>query len=65
VNLIDNLTRRVYYMGMDKKLKQYAVEFARLGGSTKTERKSNAARINGKKGGRPKSKRRHKVDEVL
>jgi hypothetical protein len=42
-------------MGMDNKLKEYAVEFARLGGSTKTERKSNAARVNGKKGGRPKS----------
>lgn len=41
-------------MGMDKKLKQYAVEFARLGGSTKSERKSNAARKNGKKGGRPR-----------
>ncbi len=40
---------------MDKKLKQYAIEFARLGGSTITERKSHAARENGKKGGRPKS----------
>lgn len=41
---------------MNKKLKQYASEFARLGGSTKTERKSNAARENGKKGGRPRRK---------
>ena len=41
-------------MGMDKKLKQYAVEFARMGGSTKTKRKSDAAIANGRKGGRPK-----------
>jgi hypothetical protein len=43
-------------MCMNKRLKKYSVEFARLGGSTKTERKSNAARINGRKGGRPKKK---------
>ena len=51
-------------MGMDKKLKKYAVEFARLGGSTVTERKSNAARINGKKGGRPKKRNKQTTSVV-
>jgi len=51
-------------MGMDKKLKQYAVEFARMGGSTKSERKSNASRINGKKGGRPKKEKEWNHDSV-
>jgi hypothetical protein len=36
------------------KLKQYAVEFARLGGKSKSKAKSDAARANGKKGGRPR-----------
>lgn len=53
---IDKPNKKGYSLGMDKKLKKYAVEFARIGGSTKTERKSNAARINGKKGGRPRKR---------
>jgi hypothetical protein len=35
---------------------EYAVEFARLGGKSKSPKKSAAARRNGKKGGRPKTK---------
>ena len=35
-------------------MKKYASEFARIGGKTITEKKSMAARKNGKLGGRPK-----------
>jgi hypothetical protein len=33
---------------------QAAVELGRLGGKSKSEKKAAAARLNGKKGGRPK-----------
>ena len=42
---------------MNSVLKKYASKFARLGGETITERKSNAARNNGRKGGRPRKKK--------
>jgi hypothetical protein len=41
---------------MKHELKQYAREFARLGGKTKSKAKSAAARRNGCLGGRPKKK---------
>jgi hypothetical protein len=41
-----------YYGGMN--MKQYAKEFARLGGLTKSPARAAASRRNGKLGGRPK-----------
>ena len=35
-----------------------ASEFARMGGKTKSPRKAAAARVNGKLGGRPKTRRK-------
>jgi hypothetical protein len=39
---------------MNKKLKSYASEFARLGGLSKSPARAAASRANGKLGGRPK-----------
>lgn len=36
-----------------KSIKEYAKEFATLGGKTKSKARAEASRINGKKGGRP------------
>ena len=38
----------------ESKLKQYAAEFARLGGKSKSKAKTKASRLNGLLGGRPK-----------
>ena len=42
---------------MDKKTKKYLEEIGRKGGQVKSEKKARAARLNGMKGGRPKTKK--------
>lgn len=39
---------------MTMKKNKHAVALGRLGGKSKTDKKADAARANGKKGGRPK-----------
>ena len=39
----------------------HAVELGRLGGKRSTQAKKEAARANGKKGGRPKTKNNEKI----
>lgn len=50
-----------YYSGMVRKispeLKALYSELGRVGGSVSTKAKSDAARLNGKKGGRPRKKK--------
>jgi len=39
---------------MDKKIKKYLSEIGKKGGSSKSKKKSQSSRVNGKLGGRPK-----------
>lgn len=41
---------------MTKEIKKYFQKIGRKGGAVRSERKSNACRENGKRGGRPKKK---------
>lgn len=45
-------------MGMSKELKEYFKKIGRKGGCVRSERKAHASRENGKKGGRPKKRKR-------
>ena len=47
-----------YNIGMSNKIRKYLAEIGRKGGSVKSERKAHASRINGKKGGRPRKKKK-------
>ena len=39
----------------------YSQKFGKLGGSKKSPKKTKASRLNGKKGGRPKLKRKYNL----
>jgi len=43
-----------YFAAMNEAVREYASEFARLGGLTKSEARAAASRRNGRLGGRPK-----------
>jgi hypothetical protein len=43
-----------YYVAMNEAMRQYASEFARLGGLTRSKARAEASRRNGQLGGRPK-----------
>jgi hypothetical protein len=50
---------------MREQLKNYASEFARLGGLTKSDKRAAASRRNGKLGGRPKNNKSAVVEKGI
>ena len=54
VGFVENLSRLGYYGFMKKQVSKYLAEIGKRGGSARTSAKSEAARANGRLGGRPK-----------